>query len=113
MAISTIEFVLQARALGHRFAAPIAASIGMSLASLENDFGKRFLHRQREFSVHSRFALAHDVVASVSICVRHTSMVVITSPLWRPGKFCFRCFCAKEAAAQYWQYTKDREAVTP
>lgn len=54
MAIGTIEFVLQARALWHRFAAPVAASIRMSLASLENDFGKRFLHCQREFSGHSR-----------------------------------------------------------
>ena len=101
MAISTIQFVLQARALRHRFAAPVATSIWMNLASLENDFGKRFLHRQREFSGHRRFARAHEVVASVSICVRHTGMVVITSPLWRPGKFRFRCFGAKEAAAQY------------
>lgn len=77
MAISTIG-VLQARALWHRFAAPVATSIWMNLASLENDFGKCFLHRQREFSGHSRFALVHQVVASVSICVRHTGKVVIT-----------------------------------
>jgi len=55
MAISTIEMVLQARAKWHRFAASIAASIWMNLASLENDFGKYFLHRQRGFSGHGRF----------------------------------------------------------
>jgi hypothetical protein len=56
MAIRTIEVVLQARAIWHRFAAPVTASIWMNLASLESDFGKYFLHRQREFSGHGRFS---------------------------------------------------------
>lgn len=66
MAISTIEFVLKALTLWHRFAAPVATSIWMNFASLKNDFGKRFLHRQGEFSSHSRFALVREVVAVFS-----------------------------------------------